>query len=208
MVARLARTLVAPTTDPCGVFAPLPSRTGRIVGDRGEANVVAEWSAKPGDFLSAPYTNVLYGWTHQPWPRRSDTSSSGCTALEVRARWPVAADRPRSRGSRRRPHARRGWTRPRIQRVVLYPVLVPEWCFRSHRPEVPARAMVMVLLAVRGSWRVSDSHASPQPFSNPPSMFFSAIAALAIVLASAEYFSPPASQGRPRPRRLFLVHEH
>jgi hypothetical protein len=189
MIVRLAQTLVAPTLV-LAVYS-LPYLANRqTVGER-SAKVVAEWSAKPGDFLSAQYTNVLYGWTHAfAAPERHLFIGVMALTCALVGLWPLT---DRVRGV----HAAGVMLGVLLAlgfNAFLYPVLF-EWVLPYRGLRVPARAMVMVLLSVAvlaglGVARIqSGFRARPQL----------AIAALAIGVASTEYFSRPSLKTVPAP---------
>lgn len=189
MVARLVRTLVAPALI-LAVYS-LPYLGNRqTVGER-SAKVVAEWSARPGDFLSAPPTNVLYGWTHAfAAPERHLFIGVAALTCALFGLWPLT-------NRVRRVHAASltlGVLLALGFNAFLYPVLF-EWVLPYRGLRVPARAMVVVLLSVAvlaglGLARIQSRFRERSQ---------GAIAALAIVLASAEYFSRPSLKTVPAP---------
>lgn len=119
---------------------PYIENRGRL-GDRGVSEI-STWSARMTDFLSAPETNVLYGWTHTlAAPERHLFPGLTAAVLLVVGLWPP-------------------WDRVRVLHAaglalalqlalgvngMLYPVLY-EWILPYRGLRVPARAAILVLL--------------------------------------------------------------
>ena len=155
------------------------------VGDR-PAGEIAGYSATLKDFVSAPATNRLYGWTHKfGVPERHLFPGLVAAALLVVGLWP-----PLDR--RRVVHAAglllalqlalgtNGW---------IYGLLY-EWVLPYRGLRVPARADILILLGTSvlagyGIERVAARMAR-WPRARP------AVLALVVGMASAEYLSRPA----------------
>ncbi len=179
---RLTSTLALPVLV-LGIYS-LPYLANRQqVGERSLRDVVA-WSARPGDFLSAPNTNVLYGRTDSlAAPERHLFPGVTATVLAVIGLWPMA-DRVRRIHAG---HLAFGVLLALGFNAFVYPILF-EWLLPFRGLRVPARAAILVLLSlsVLAGLGLAAIRARLGMAAR------TAVAIAAIVMTSVEYFSRPS----------------
>jgi hypothetical protein len=160
------------------------------LGDRAVSEI-SDWSARTTDFLSAPETNVLYGWTHTlAAPERHLFPGVTAAVLLVVGLWPP-------------------WNRVRVLHAaglalalqlalgangILYPFLY-DWILPYRGLRVPARAAILVLLgtAVLAGFGLSRLIAHRRRW------VASMIATSLIGVAAAEYLARPRIDEVDRP---------
>ena len=179
---RLASTLAVPVLV-LGIYS-LPYLANRQeLGERSLREVMS-WSARPGDFLSAPNANVLYGWTDSlAVSERHLFPGITAAVLAVIGLWPMA-DRVRRIHAG---HLAFGVLLAFGYNAFVYPFLF-EWLLPYRGLRVPARATILVLLSlsVLGGLGLATIR------SRLGTTARTAVAIAAIVMTSAEYFSRPS----------------
>lgn len=158
-------------------------RNRPALGDRGRSEVIG-WSADASDFLSAPRSNLLYGWT-EPLGVAERHLLPGLTAalFAVIGLWPLS-DRVRLT------HAcgvLLGLLLALGFNAGVYPLLY-EWVLPFRGLRVPARGAVLFLLSLS----VLAGFGLARVLTLVPSGRRMLIAGAAVLVASVEYYSRPA----------------